>query len=126
MGVRLRAQIRHVGTIGHEIENNKVLRKVTRAMSVDHRRLFQYLGMRLRTQIVQVGTKWHVIENDKIILPLEGDQELGQRGLGYVAPLWRSACSWRATHLLNLRYDLPIIQIWRPFQLLVPPAGVCL
>ena len=29
---------------------------------------------------------WHEIENDKIVHPLKGDQELGERGLGYVAP----------------------------------------
>ena len=62
------------------------LRKVTRAMSVDHRCLFQAMGMRYRTQIGQVGTIWREIEDDKINHPLKGDQELCQRGLGYVAP----------------------------------------
>ena len=71
---------------------------LTSAMSADHRCLFQAMGMRWRTQIGQVGTMWHEIENDKIIHPLKGDQ----RGLGYVAPWWLSACNWRATHLLNL------------------------
>ena len=33
-----------------------------------------------------VGTIWHEIENYKVIHPLKGDQELCQRGLGYVAP----------------------------------------
>ena len=62
------------------------LRKVTSAMSVGRRCIFLAMGMRWITQIMQVGTMWHEIENDKIIHPLEGDQELGERGLGYVAP----------------------------------------
>ena len=59
------------------------LRKVTKVRLLDHRWLFQAMGM---TQIGQVGTIWHEIENDKSIHPLESDQELGERGLGYVAP----------------------------------------
>ena len=43
------------------------LRKVTGALLVDHRCLFQAMGMRYRTQIGQVGTIWHEIENDVVI-----------------------------------------------------------
>ena len=46
-----------MGTIGHEIKTEKVSQSI-----------------------------WHKIENDKIIHPLDGDQELDERGLGYVAP----------------------------------------
>ena len=83
------------------------LRKVTSGRSVDQRCLFQAMGMRYRNQIGHVGTIRHEIKTDKVSQPQEGDQgqvggpqvplpghgdemegnqELGERGLGYVAP----------------------------------------
>ena len=43
------------------------------------------------------------IENDVVIQPLEGGQELGQPGLGHVAPGYSSVCNRCATHLDALR-----------------------
>ena len=42
-------------------------------------------------------------ENDVVIQPLEGGQELGQPGLGHVAPGYSSVCNRCATHLDALR-----------------------
>ena len=42
--------------------------------------------MRYGAQIRHVGTIGHKIENDKVSQPQEGDQELGERGLGMSHP----------------------------------------
>ena len=60
-----------------------------------------------------------------VIHPLAGDQDLGQRGLGYVAPWCRSACNRRATHLRNYIIYTIIVRLLQCYTCKTSLASQC-